>query len=74
MEKTEQPAQTVDNELNLPVQEILARHKQQEILATLFRYIDEYHWRYGITRACINRLFDTDYSIADLKKMYRENK
>lgn len=42
-----------------------------EITTVLFRYIDEYGWSYKLACRLINRLFDSDYTEAELKKLHK---
>ena len=34
------------------------------------RYIDEYKWGWGITKQLVNRFYGTQYTTADVKKIY----
>lgn len=39
----------------------------------LSRYIDKYGWNWPFTCRLINRYCGTNYSVADLEQIYKEN-
>lgn len=45
-----------------------------EITAALSRYIDEYGWSYKLACRLVNRLFDVQYTEAELKKLHKQSK
>lgn len=42
------------------------------ILPTLVRYRQRYRWSWNISMKIINRYYGTEYTEADLKKLYRK--
>lgn len=42
-----------------------------EIKQRLVRYIDDYGWGWGVVKRQINGFFGTDYTIPQLKEMYK---
>ena len=41
-----------------------------DIVKRVKRYIDEYKWGWGITKQLVNRFYGTQYTTADVKKIY----
>lgn len=44
------------------------------VLPVLVRYIDRYGWGWSISRRIINRYYGTEYTLNQLKRLYRQNK
>ncbi len=49
----------------------MERWKPEDIVKRIKRYIDEYKWGWGITRQIVNRFYGTQYTTADVKKIYK---
>lgn len=47
---------------------------QRTILGDLIRYLDEYHWQWGITHKIINRWHGCNYTVSELKALYRTSR
>lgn len=62
----------IDNQgVSQAVQELLDELWQEEIIESIRRYVEEYHWRWGIIRSCINRQYGTDYTLSETTAFYR---
>ncbi len=50
----------------------MTERQQEELEAMLRRFIEEYSWRMGVVRPCINYYFDVNFSIPELWERYQQ--
>lgn len=53
---------------------MMETNQSDEIIRRIRRFVDEYGWKWNFVRQSINGFFGTDYTVEQLKRLYKSIK